>query len=99
MEHYTMGKRESTSWPKSLLNPDFTFGHHVHDALDLPGQAATHIPATCMRVLHLQNLYRKRWRKESYYDLMDDPIESYLWVLHSHAEFDRPQKSLQELNR
>jgi hypothetical protein len=37
LEHYTRTRKDSASWPKVLLDPDRTFGHHVHDALDLPG--------------------------------------------------------------
>lgn len=86
MEHYGAVKPESWSWPKVLLDPDATFGHHVHDAIDLPGFHHTTVDHACIRVLHLQNLFRKRYRDWQFYDKMTVPIDSFQWVLDEPAE-------------
>jgi len=96
LEHYSKTKATSASWPKVMLDPDHTFGHHVHDALDLPGYNFTRMDRACVRVLHLQNMFRKRWAREAYYDRMVVPVDSYQWVLEpaSRAKMVQPEWSL-----
>jgi hypothetical protein len=84
LQHYRFVKHKSASWPKVLLDPDATFGHHVHDALNLPGFMGVRMDKACIRVLHLQNLFKKRWHSSRYYDLMTEPVDAFHWV------FDQP---------
>lgn len=74
------------------MHPDKTYGHHVHDALDLPGHKATAMDINCTRVLHLINLISKRW-PESLYTHLTVPIDSFQWALTQHAEFWQPDDS------
>lgn len=89
LEHYKMTVEKSTSWPKAMVHPDKTYGHHAHDSLDLPGfEFSTIDPNSCARVIHLLNLFKKRWRGGSLYDKLKVPIpESSYWPLTQHAEF------------
>jgi hypothetical protein len=87
IEHYMRTKRKSVSWPKAMVDPDYTFGHHVHNALDLPGHGATVMDKQCMRVLHLQNLFSKRFSAEHFYNQMSEDISSFHWVLDNLTMF------------
>lgn len=91
-----MHRPESFSWPKVMVHPDKTFGHHVHDALDLPGFQFSEInPDTCARVLHLVNLFRKRWAEGALYAHLTEAMpDSFFWALNSHAEFWQPEDTL-----
>lgn len=84
------------SWPKVMVHPDKTYGHHVHDSLDLPGYYFSKMdPQSCARVLHLVNLIKKRWGAESLYpNLTEEMPGSYFWALKNHAEFWQPEESL-----
>ena len=94
LEHYKRTKLKSVSWPKVMLDPDYTFGHHVHDALDLPGYKATVMDKQCIRVLHLQNLFRKRNAAAEFYNVMSEEIDSFHWVLQNPAAFANASRYL-----
>jgi hypothetical protein len=92
LEHYTKTREETYSWPKVMVHPDATFGHHVHDSLDLPGYKYSDIdPNTCARLFHLVNMFKKRWGAGSLYPKLTVPLpEEYYWALTEHADFWQP---------
>ena len=94
LEHYKRIKLKSVSWPKVMLDPDYTFGHHVHDALDLSSYKATVMDKQCIRVLHLKNLFRKRNAAAAFYDVMTEEIDSFHWVLRNPASFSNASRYL-----
>jgi hypothetical protein len=90
IEHYKFKREYTSSWPKVMLDPDKTYAHHVHDALDLPGFAATRIDESCMQVMHILNFWVKRWDPASYYPSLTVPNDSFQWILSSPAQFHTP---------
>jgi hypothetical protein len=91
LENYRYVKPQSSSWPKVMLDPDATFGHHVHDALNLPGHRHTVIHKACIRVLHLQNLFSKRWHKAHFYYQMTESVDAFHWVFRHAANMSAVQ--------
>jgi homoserine trans-succinylase len=92
LEHYNKTREQTYSWPKSMVHPDKTFGHHVHDSLDLPGHRYTKIdPNKCIRFLHLVNMFKKRWGGDGLYSKLTVPFPAkYFWALQKHAQFRQP---------
>lgn len=96
LEHFNKTRKEGEgmSWPKAMVHPDKTYGHHVHDSLDLPGYKYSDIdPNSCARMLHMINLITKRWNRLDFYPKLTVPLPSAFGVAKRHAEFWQPDDS------
>lgn len=85
-----MLKNVTFSWPKVMVDPVGVFGHHVHDALDVPGYQFTRMDKRCIWVFHLQQLFKKRFSDWNYYDRLITPFDSFTWVFRKQARLVLP---------